>query len=165
MVFYHALRLQGKQAAEKQEQLLLYVGGEGGTGKSRIIDAVRLGIGLLGRHREVFVAADTGNGNLNKVVMKNGDRVSGICSAMLFCLTNKWDSRTILRTRNGTVGQSDVDMLNSRVIGELEVRPDRTNTCIVRRNKLRHQINWLQIERFARIRGQQVFIFPAHHAR
>jgi Helitron helicase-like domain at N-terminus/PIF1-like helicase len=276
MVFYHALRLQGKQAAEKHEQFLLYVGGEGGTGKSRIIDAVRLGMGLLGRDREVFVAAYTGNAaknvegstihtGFNLAVRKKKnqlpptelsevsprvmalwanktiliiDEVSMVSSKLMDSIDKRcrivknldpnstavfgglhivivlgdfhqfspvrarslWQpqqggnekrgqslwhmfSNVVLldeqmrqqddiayhdflsRTRNGTVSQSDVDMLNSRVIGELEVRPDRTNTCIVRRNKLRHQINRLQIERFARIRGQQVFIFPAHHAR
>ena len=47
IVFYHVLRHQGKPAVEKDNQFLLYVGGEGGTGKSQIIDTVRLGIKLL----------------------------------------------------------------------------------------------------------------------
>ena len=47
MVFYHMLRHQGKLAVEKDDQFLLYVGGEGGTGKSRVIEAVRLGMKLL----------------------------------------------------------------------------------------------------------------------
>ena len=39
------------------------------------------------------------------------------------------------------------------------------DTCIVRKNKLRHAINRLQIERFARSRGQKTFVFPVRHAR
>jgi hypothetical protein len=45
------------------------------------------------------------------------------------------------------------------------MRPDRTNTCVVRTNKLRHLINRVQIERFARTRQQKIFIFPACHTR
>jgi hypothetical protein len=61
MAFYHVLRHQGKLAAEKDDQFLLFVTGEGGTGKSWIIDAVRLGMKLLERDQEVLVIAPTGN--------------------------------------------------------------------------------------------------------
>jgi ATP-dependent exoDNAse (exonuclease V) alpha subunit len=40
---------------------LLFVTGEGGTDKSRIIEAVRLGMKLLERDQEVLVIAPTGN--------------------------------------------------------------------------------------------------------
>ena len=69
------------------------------------------------------------------------------------------------RARNATITQADVDMLNTRVVTDLESSPDQINTCIVRTNKLRHLINRLQIKRFARSQGQKIFIFPAHHAR
>jgi hypothetical protein len=69
------------------------------------------------------------------------------------------------RARNGLLTEADVDLLNSRVVTQLEMRHDRINTCIVRSNRLRHLINRLQIERFARKRRQKIFIFPAHHTR
>ena len=40
------------------------------------------------------------------------------------------------RVRNGTVTQADVDLLNSRVVTQLESRPNQLNPCIVRTNKL-----------------------------
>jgi AAA domain-containing protein len=46
---------------EKDEQFLLYVGGEEGTGKSQIINAVRLGMVLLEWEKEILVLAPTGN--------------------------------------------------------------------------------------------------------
>jgi len=52
-------------------------------------------------------------------------------------------------------------MLNTRVVTQLDSR----DTCIVRKNKLRHAINRLQIESFARSRGQKIFVFPARHTR
>src|SRR6266480_6100335 len=61
MVFYHVMRNQGKLAVEKDDQFLLYVAGEGGTGKSWVIEAVRLGMKLLEREQEVLVIAPTGN--------------------------------------------------------------------------------------------------------
>ena len=65
------------------------------------------------------------------------------------------------RVRNAAVTQADVDLLNTRVVTKLD--PD--DTCIVRKNRLRHAINRLQIERFARSRGQTIYVFPAHHTR
>ncbi len=53
--------VQGKLAVEKDDQFLLYVAGEGGTGKSWVIEAVRLGMKLLEREQEVLVIAPTGN--------------------------------------------------------------------------------------------------------
>ena len=61
MIFYHALQHQGKPAVEKDDQFLLYVGGEGSSGKSRVIEAVMLGMELLEREKEVLVIAPTGN--------------------------------------------------------------------------------------------------------
>ena len=63
MIFHHALRLQGKDSIELKDQFFLYshIGGEGGTGKSRIIEAVRLGMMLLQRKNEILVLGPTGN--------------------------------------------------------------------------------------------------------
>ena len=61
IVFYYMLKHREKMVAENDDQLLLYVAGEGGTGKSWIIEAVRIGMKLLGREQEVLVTAPTGN--------------------------------------------------------------------------------------------------------
>jgi hypothetical protein len=62
MVFFFCVLQDGrKPAVEKDDQFLLYVTGEGGTGKSWIIDSVKLGMKLLERDREVLVLAPTGN--------------------------------------------------------------------------------------------------------
>src|SRR5467141_298159 len=65
------------------------------------------------------------------------------------------------RVRNATVTQADVDLLNTRVVTKLDLR----NTCLVRAHKLRHAINRLQGETFARSRRQKIFVFPARHTR
>ena len=67
------------------------------------------------------------------------------------------------RARNGSITQADVDLLNTRVISQLESQPDLT--FIVRSNRLRHTLNRRQIEWFARSRGQKIFVFPARHTR
>ena len=69
------------------------------------------------------------------------------------------------RVRNGTITQADVDLLNTRVVSQLpaESEPGQKTACTVRRNKLRHTINRLQMERYARSRRQKIFIFPARH--
>ena len=50
---------------EKDDQFLLYVVSEGGTSKSWVIEAVRLGMKLLEREKEVLVIAPTGNATKN----------------------------------------------------------------------------------------------------
>ena len=46
--------------ASKREQMLLYVGGEGGVGKSQVIKAVITGMDLIKRKNEVILLAPTG---------------------------------------------------------------------------------------------------------
>jgi len=45
---------------EAKDQLLLYIAGEGGTGKTRVIKAIELGYALLQRKQEVILMAPTG---------------------------------------------------------------------------------------------------------
>jgi PIF1-like helicase len=61
MVFYHTMRLHERPVVEKEDQFLLYVAGEGGTGKSRVVEAIKVGMELLGREKEVVVTAPTRN--------------------------------------------------------------------------------------------------------
>jgi len=46
--------------ASKRDQMLLYVGGEGGTGKSQVIKAIVAGMDLMVRKHEVILMAPTG---------------------------------------------------------------------------------------------------------
>ena len=50
---------------EAEDQMLLYIGGEGGTGKSQIIKALALGFELLKCQSEVLMMAPTGNAAFN----------------------------------------------------------------------------------------------------
>jgi hypothetical protein len=61
MVFFRVLQHGRKPTVEKDDQFPLYVTGEGGTGKSWIVDSVKLDMKLLERDREVLVLAPTGN--------------------------------------------------------------------------------------------------------
>jgi hypothetical protein len=65
------------------------------------------------------------------------------------------------RARNGILTQADVDLLNTRVVTELDSLPDLFDACtaaawVVRTNKLRHAINRVPIESFARSPGQKI---------
>jgi hypothetical protein len=44
----------------RRQQTLLYVGGEGGTGKSQIVKAIEAGMSLIGRKHEVILMTPTG---------------------------------------------------------------------------------------------------------
>jgi Helitron helicase-like domain at N-terminus/PIF1-like helicase len=276
MVFYHVMRLHGRPIVEKEDQFLLYVAGEGGTGKSRVVEAIKLGMELLGREKEVVVTAPTGNsanhiqGNTIHTaldVMVHGrrrrrasgrtsdvsrrvrslwpnktiliiDEISMVSSHLMNSIDNRcklvknlesnstavfgglpivialgdfhqfspvrakalWQTQTspkekrgqelwhmfkdvvildeqmrqqrdvdyhqlLQRARNSCVTQTDVDRLNTRLLPQLEAQPELMQICIVRSNKLRHAINRLQIESFARLREQKIFIFPARHTR
>ena len=74
------------------------------------------------------------------------------------------------RARNGTLTQADVDLLNTRVVTELDSQPGLFDAStavawIVRTNKFRHAINHVLIKSFARSRGQKRTIYPASPTR
>jgi hypothetical protein len=69
------------------------------------------------------------------------------------------------RARSGTLTSDDLSTLNSKAITSLTDPHLQPATVIVKLNSLRHVINRLQIERFARARHQNIFVFPALHTR
>ncbi|OKP10333.1 ATP-dependent DNA helicase PIF1 [Penicillium subrubescens] len=69
------------------------------------------------------------------------------------------------RARTGTLTEADRTFLNSKTITSL-IGPQLDDaTTVVKLNSLRHQVNRVRIEQFARTRSQNVFIFPALHTR
>ncbi len=59
----------------------------------------------------------------------------------------------------------DVAMLHRKAVTALTLSDPLKNIVIVQRNKTRHLINRLQIERFAWSVGHDIIIFPAQHSR
>ncbi len=59
----------------------------------------------------------------------------------------------------------DVAMFHGKVVIVLILNDPLKNIVIVQRNKTRHPINCLQIERFAQSVGHDIIIFPAQHSR
>jgi hypothetical protein len=69
------------------------------------------------------------------------------------------------RARTGTLSEADRSVLNSKTITSLVSPQLEDATAIVKLNSLRHQVNRVRIEQFARTRCQNVYIFPALHTR
>ena len=67
------------------------------------------------------------------------------------------------RARSGTLTVDDLATLNSKAISLLADPQLQTSPAIVKLNSLRHVVNRLQIECFARARRQRIFVFPALH--
>lgn len=61
----HAIINKRRQCQDKCDQLLLYVRGEGGVGKSRVVKAIHLGFSFLKRRSELLIAAPTGAATAN----------------------------------------------------------------------------------------------------
>ncbi len=74
-------------------------------------------------------------------------------------------AQLLRRARKGALIQADISMLNEKVVTGLTLNDPLNNIVIVQRNKTRHLINCLQIERFARSIGYDIVIFPAQHNR
>lgn len=74
-------------------------------------------------------------------------------------------TQLLRRARMGALTQADVSKLNEKVVTGLTLSDPLNNIVIVQRNKTRHLINRLQIERFARSVGHDIVIFPAQHSR
>lgn len=69
------------------------------------------------------------------------------------------------RARTGTLTEADRSIINSKTITSL-VSPHLDDaTTVVKLNPLRHQVNRVRIDQFARTRCQEVYIFPALHTR
>ncbi len=58
-VLNHAICNEGNQCHLRSDQLLLYVRGEGGVGKSRIVKAIYLGFSFLKRQKALLITAPT----------------------------------------------------------------------------------------------------------
>ena len=69
------------------------------------------------------------------------------------------------RAREGRLNIEDVYTLNRRVVTELPISESLDTVVVVQKNKTRHLINQLQIERFARANNRDILIFPAEHYR
>lgn len=255
----------------QRKQTLLYVGGEGGTGKSQIVKAIEAGMNLVGRKHEVILMAPTGaaadniGGNTYHTslgISINRSRASAMSSRV----RRLWSRKTIMfvdevsmmdltiisvidnhckiarsldrsstdlfgglpvvifigdffqfppvrgpalwkqprrgvgedengrllwhqfkqviildeqmrqsedapfrdllsRARTGTLTEADRSFLNSKTITSLVSPQLEDATAIVKLNSLRHQVNRVRIEQFARTRCQNVYVFPALHTR
>jgi hypothetical protein len=69
------------------------------------------------------------------------------------------------RARAGALTEDDLAFMNSKVPTSLFAPGLESATTIVKLNTLRHHINRLQMEHFARSRSQRIFVFPAQHTR
>lgn len=255
----------------KRDQTLLYIGGEGGVGKSQIVKAILTGMDLIRRKEEVIVMAPTGaaadniGGNtfhtsLGISITRNQghtitsrvrklwsrktimiiDEVSMLDLSMLSVINNhckmarSLDQRSpdlfgglpivilmgdffqfppvrgpalwkeprrenatdengrliwhqfrdvivldeqmrqsadpsfrclLSRARTSTLSEGDLRLLNSKVVTSLVDPQLDAATTVVRLNSLRHQINRIRMEHFAKARCQKIYAFPAHHTR
>jgi hypothetical protein len=58
-----------------------------------------------------------------------------------------------------------VHLLNSRVINSLVAPHLDAATTVVKLNSLRHQLNRIRMEHFAKTHCQKIYTFPAYHTR
>src|SRR5947209_1727196 len=69
------------------------------------------------------------------------------------------------RARAAALTEEDLLLLNSKVITSLFKPELEDATMVVKLNALRHHINRVQMEQFARSRSQRIYLFPAQHSR
>jgi hypothetical protein len=271
-VLHHAIQHKGCHTVGAESQLLLYVAGEGGVGKSRVIKAIELGYTILQRSNEVMLTASTGAAadgidghtihsaiSLNrKDTNRTGsigtrcrflwkgksilivDEISMVSMALLHSINEQcnkirgtdrdsasffgglpivvflgdfhqfapiggkplWQApqkndqietmaqyiwhrfknviildeqmrqqadqdymKLVRRARDGTMTEQDAVALNSTVVYNLDQSDPLTCIAITRQNSRRQNINRKQLFRFAKERGQDIYIFPASHTR
>lgn len=71
----------------------------------------------------------------------------------------------LLRARSGSLTGKDLAFLNSKAITSLADPQLEDAMTVVKRNSIRHLVNRIQMEKFARFRNQMIYIFPANHTR
>ncbi len=57
----HTIKFKGKMFFNSGEQLLIYIRGEEGVGKSRVVKTIEMGFILLSRRKELVISAPTGS--------------------------------------------------------------------------------------------------------
>ncbi|KAH7111386.1 hypothetical protein EDB81DRAFT_363240 [Dactylonectria macrodidyma] len=71
----------------------------------------------------------------------------------------------VRRARASALTEEDLALLNTRVITSLFMPELEGATFVVKLNALRHHLNLVRTEHFARCRSQRIYIFPAQHSR
>ncbi|KAJ5365225.1 hypothetical protein N7517_008111 [Penicillium concentricum] len=69
------------------------------------------------------------------------------------------------RARTSTLTEEDLDLLNSCVITSLVDPQLHSATMLVKLNSLRHQVNRIRMEHFAKSCCQKIYAFPAQYTR
>ena len=69
------------------------------------------------------------------------------------------------QARAAALTEEDLHLLNSKVITSLFKLELKDATTVVKLNALRHYINRVQMEQFARSRSQRIYLFPAQYSR
>lgn len=69
------------------------------------------------------------------------------------------------RVREKRLNIEDIYTLDKRVATELPISRLLNAVIVVQKNKIRHLINWLQIEQFAYANNQDILIFLAEYYR
>ena len=73
--------------------------------------------------------------------------------------------KLLSRARAAALTEDDLALLNQKVVTSLCTPELENATTIVKVNVLRHHINHIKMEHFARSRSQRIFVFPAQHSR
>jgi hypothetical protein len=76
-----------------------------------------------------------------------------------------WFREFLTRTRHAALTEDDVNRLNSKSIPSLVDPASEDASVIVKLNAMRHPINRIRIENFARRKSQRIYIFAAIHTR
>jgi len=71
----------------------------------------------------------------------------------------------VRRARASALTEEDLALLNTRVITSLFMPELEGATFVAKLNALRHHLNLIRTEHFARCRSQRIYIFPAQHSR
>jgi hypothetical protein len=69
------------------------------------------------------------------------------------------------RARAGALTEEDLTFLNGKVVKSLFTPELEGAITVVKLNVLRHYINRIKMEHFARSRSQKIYVFPAQHTR
>jgi len=71
----------------------------------------------------------------------------------------------LTRTRQAALTEDDVTRLNAKTIPSLTDADSENATIIVKLNTIRHPMNRIRLESFARRKSQRIYVFAATHSR
>ncbi len=158
-VLNHAIHNEGNQCHLRSDQLLLYVRGEGGVGKSRIVKTIHLGFSFLKKRKKFLIAALTGaaSANIGDVIIYGARSIDDCIQKQQRLAKSFWQNRSALIL-------DEISMVSLKLLSTIDMclsqAKDKTNNDTAVLGRLAMVIVMRDFYQFPPVVGRSLWTYP-----